>query len=216
MGSSAQERKKKNRARREELKQRKELAYRRREGLGPDVEEVAFASSTRRFFALIIDQIFYGLFSIFFLIGLISLIMPDERVFGDASQQNAPPFFLYFVPQIVFGLIYVVPKIKYRGQTLGRRNLKIFVIDKKGTGLLSWKQSLTRWFIIFGAPAVLAILMSFISENHIYQFIIGIVYLAWPIVVMAPAIWSESHQGIHDRYSDAVVIRSTPLVTGAK
>lgn len=214
--SAAQARKKRNKARRQQLEERKKLAYRRREGLGPDVDEVPLASSTRRFFALIIDQIFYGLCSIFFLIALINFITSDERVFGDASQQNAPPLFIFFLPQIIFGLVYIVPKIKYRGQTVGRRNLRIVVINEDGTGLLSWKQSLTRWFTVFGAPAVLAIIFSLVWDNKMYQFIVGIIYLVLPVIVMAPAIWSEKHQGFHDKLAGSVVIRDNPLISNKK
>ena len=211
MGESARkERKRKNKARREAQKQRSVQAYRRRAGLNRDEDEVPLASYFRRFFAFAIDQVLFLMFNLFVLLIVAKYYSAQSTLFNPKS----PPLFVSFIPQLLFGAIYLVPLVAKRGQTLGSRRTKIILIREDGKGLLSWKQSFIRWFVSFGAPAVFAIALTIFSENDWVLFVVVSVFLLFPIAVSIPALWTTERQGIHDRLAGAVVVRQAPILAG--
>lgn len=208
MGDSSRERKKKNKARRKELEQRKVIAYRRRAGLKSDEEEVPLAGIIRRFLALAIDELVFAAFNLICLVLLVSVYPPD----GGPNNDGTPPMALLLAPQILFGLIYFIPSLATRGQTMGYRRLKIVAIRQDGTGLLSWKQSFYRWFATFGISTLIVMVLSPISQEQNFVFTMYAIYLIMPLAVMAPALWTPLNQGIHDIAADSLVIQESPLI----
>ena len=196
MSNSRSERHKKNKARKEALSKRRAQAYRRRQGLAHDQEEAELASIFRRFFALALDQILYA-----FLAGFYLVLTP--AFFGE----NLSTIVSTFLPAYVFGLGYIVPMISRSGQTFGCKRMKITIIDEEGTGFLSYKKSFYRWFYSFGLPTLITTLTSLVTSNINIVLVGAVVSLIITVIVIAPALWTENRQGIHDRLVGSVVVR---------
>lgn len=208
--TSRNERKKKNKARRQAQKNKSVQAYRRRAGLSRDEDEVPLASYFRRFFAYVVDQMLFLVFNIFCLIFIYKYYAQESTPLG-----NDPiPSIMYFVPQLFFGGIYLIPSIVMRGQTLGCRRVKIVIIREDGRGLLSWKQGFIRWFVVYGAATVIAMAFTPFSGNKTVLLATYAIYVLLPYAVMAPALWTSTRQGLHDRLAGAVVVRQAPILAG--
>lgn len=196
MANSRNERQRKNRARKEELAQRRDKAYRRRQGLSPDEEESELAPYFRRVIALAFDQVLFFFFFMFFIIFAIS-------IFGESIGGQA----VGYLPIYVFGAIYFIPKIARKGQTFGCKKMKIIVIREDGKGLLDFQHSAIRWAIYYGFPTTITLLISMSINSSGGLVLAGIANLIAFAIVSVPIIRTPLRQGLHDRLSGAVVVR---------
>lgn len=194
--SSKDKRRRQNLSKREDLKVRKTKSYRRRQGIGVDEDEVELAGPFRRFAQYLIDLISISIFSIFFLGGL--------NIF--VNIEKLPPG-ISVAPQLLIGLIYIVPSYVKTGQTFGCKKMSIVIIRHDGKGYINVLGATLRWLLLFIFPNFFVFLVP--SDGTFTQSatasIIGFVLL---VIVVLPAIVFKSRQGIHDRIAGSIVVRS--------
>lgn len=191
---SRNDRRKKNKAHRQELAMRKVQADRRRRGLNPDEEETVLASYARRLLALLFDQLILICFALVWLVGLVVIL----------GKGDFPPYLTY-APQMIFGIAYVVPRISSRGQTYGCRKTGITIIREDGQGYLTYKESFMRWFISFGIPNLVVMALAYVVNTH-QIFLSGLSTLI-SVLIIAPAFRTDKRQGLHDMATHALVVR---------
>lgn len=194
---SKQSRAKENRKKRDDLKARAKRAERKRLGLEDDEDEALLAGPIRRYFAFALDLvliIFTWLFCM-----LVEVIIAPTSGFTDK---------LYPLAVTIFGVLYLIPKLKIEGSTFGRKKMKIEVTRADGNGFLTWTQAITRWSIEYGICFVLAPIFAIIFKQ--YEFTITLASFALFGIIMLPALFTERKQAIHDILAGSVTVRVFP------
>ncbi len=192
---SKEQRQRKNKARREALKAKKNQSYRRKNQIGLDEEEVNIAPLWRRVVQFCIDQTMLGFFVTFTYVAF-ALIY---------DLANLPPL-LAVAPQIIFGVGYLIPIVALKGQTYGMKKLNVMVLNKDGTALISKWRSALRWFILFGLPNSYFMVQPGTNalENLVY---VGILSISTTLAVVSPMLVTKDRRGLHDLVSGTIMIQ---------
>ena len=90
----------------------------------------------------------------------------------------------------VMGVLYEVPMIAKKGQTLGKMAAGIRVVRADDAGAPSWRDSVVRWVI----PAALGCL----------PYVGGILWL----LAFVSLIWDDARQGWHDDHAGTLVVKA--------
>lgn len=194
---SRQSRANENRKRREELKQRAKRAERKRLGLEDNEDEALIAGPIRRYFAFTFDLIMI-IFVWLFLLIIELVVAPDSNLTDK----------LFPVAVLIYGVVYLIPKVKIEGRTFGRTRVKIEVTRVDGKGFLTWEQSIIRWLIEYGLCFVIAPTIGLIYEEYVITITLGALLLFG--IIVAPALFTEYRQGIHEMLSGSVTVRYFP------
>jgi uncharacterized RDD family membrane protein YckC len=92
--------------------------------------------------------------------------------------------------------------------TPGMRGLRMRLVDVTGGTTLSIGQATKRW-VGYGAPLAL---LAFVPP---FQAIAGLVQLGISLILLITAATDDRRQGLHDRWANSIVIRSTTSGAGA-
>lgn len=157
-----------------------------------------FAGFWRRFFAYLIDIIFL------FLIGILLHFLFD-KLFLTLGEN------LWYIGFFFF-MIYFVPLTSSfgKGQTLGKKILKIRVIDKKGS-FLSFKKTFLRYLIIgliFFREETTTSLINFFGHYSWLLVTKDIITNFFILGIVGLLIFNKEKRGIHDYICGSVVIKS--------
>jgi len=194
---SRQSRANENRKRREELKQRAKRAERKRLGLEDNEDEALIAGPIRRYFAFTFDLIMIVFVWVFLL--FVELVIAPE---SDSTDKLFP------AAVILYGAVFLIPRIKNEGRSFGRSRVKIEVTRLDGKGFLTWQQSITRWIIEYGLCFVIAPTIGLIYDQYVISITLGALVLFG--IIVAPALFTEYRQGIHEMLSGSVTVRYFP------
>jgi uncharacterized RDD family membrane protein YckC len=193
------QRQKENRARREALKQRKKHADRRRKGLEYNEDEADIAPIWRRVCQYVIDQMLFAVCALFTLF-----------IFSLFSNANNWPPIVSLGPQVLFGLVYMIPIIATKGQSYGMRVMKIMTLRIDGTGFLSTRQSFIRWLILYAVPNAFIVILSTGADLET-QAAVTLMGIVLTVAIVAPVVMTKNRQGIHDLLSGSVLISTQSL-----
>jgi len=154
--------------------------HRRVEQAPPGVPTLA--SWGRRLAAIIIDEL---LLFIPAAVGIV-LIALDNFSDGIAPVAIAGLVILGLTLTVGQALYFTILNGNERGQTYGKRALRIRVIDERAGGSIGYGRSFARW----GVPTVVNLFVG------VFSLIDGL----WPL-------WDARNQALHDKIAKSVVIR---------
>jgi uncharacterized RDD family membrane protein YckC len=92
--------------------------------------------------------------------------------------------------------------------TLGMRLIGIRVLQAADGGPLPLEAAVVRWLALTGIVQLLAII-------PVAGGVLGLVALAWVIVLLITTATDRLHQGFHDRWAGSVVVQPAPGGSGA-
>lgn len=159
--------------------------------VGPLAEEeepgsgARIASRIRRFLGWIADALVLSLAAYLF-------------VFLGGSLDGASGTGIYLGATAV----YYVVGVALWGQTVGKRLVRIRVVDAATDGRVGWRKAALRWLV-----PTLTLLPELPLPDEAASIASGVLLLA----VYAPIVWDEQARGIHDRLAGTVVVEAPPL-----
>ncbi|MEX2658987.1 MAG: RDD family protein [Acidimicrobiales bacterium] len=140
------------------------------------------ADISTRFWARLVDGVLLGIPSV-----VLIVLVAD---FGDVEGGRLDLPFWAVAASVLAAALYEIGFIAMSGQTIGKRALKIQVVDV-GTGRPPGLGGATLRYLVPSVPALLP---------GIGPFLGLLVYLS--------AVWNPSRQGWHDRSAGTVVVRT--------
>lgn len=102
----------------------------------------------------------------------------------------------------VASALYVIPLWRLNRATLGQRFLDMRVVDVESREALSWRQSATRWLLLFGWT-----LPGMASSIEALSWIFTLLFVAWFVVLIVGTRRDLPGRGIHDRGANTIVVK---------
>jgi uncharacterized RDD family membrane protein YckC len=102
------------------------------------------------------------------------------------------------------GALYFIGTWRLMRGTPGQRALGMFVGDAADGSPVSWSMAIVRWLALTlgPIPAVIAL----VAPPEIVA-VVGLGSLLWSIVLLVTTATSPTHQGLHDRWAQTLVVR---------
>lgn len=102
----------------------------------------------------------------------------------------------------VASALYVIPLWRLNRATLGQRLLDMRVVDVESREALSWRQTATRWLLLFGWT-----LPGMASSIEALSWIFTLLFVAWFVVLIVSTRRDVPGRGIHDRGANSIVVK---------
>jgi uncharacterized RDD family membrane protein YckC len=167
---------------------------------GP-VPGLVYASTLRRLVAYVVDAILFGIVAI---VVAIALVIP--LVLAEPNIDPADPTLGVGV-QIalsVVGALYFILTWRLMRGTPGQRMLGMFVGNAADGTPISWGMAVVRWLALTLGP--IPALIALIAPPEIGA-IAGLGSFVWSIILLVTTATSSTHQGLHDRWAQTLVVR---------
>jgi len=167
---------------------------------GP-VPGLVYASTVRRLVAYIIDAILFGIVAFVVAIALIiPLVLAEPNLDPADSTLNVGL-------QVAFsavGALYFILTWRLMRGTPGQRMLGMYVGNQTDGTPISWGMAFVRWLALTlgPIPAILAL----VSPPDVAT-LVGLGSFVWSIVLLVTTATSPTHQGLHDRWAQTLVVR---------
>jgi uncharacterized RDD family membrane protein YckC len=143
-----------------------------------------------------------------FILGCITLIIGAVvGVYREGSSQ-ALALGVGLVGVAIDGLYFVALWTSGGRATLGMRLIGLRVLRAADGGPLAMDAAVVRWLALTGIVQLLAIV-------PVANGLLGLVALAWVVVLLITTGTDRLHQGFHDRWAGSVVVQPAPGGSGA-
>lgn len=87
--------------------------------------------------------------------------------------------------------------------TLAMRLLRLR-IGRAADGVpLTWRQGIVRWLLLEG---ILSLTSAMVPENDVTYALTGLAAILWVTILLISTIRDPMHRGLHDRWSDSMVV----------
>ncbi|MGB4984175.1 MAG: RDD family protein [Erysipelotrichaceae bacterium] len=175
---------------------------------------IVVASGVKRILAYVIDWYLGFMFGCLPILYLSNVINQKTTVDFSLSQFSGQMMYVVLFLALLFSIFYyfVVPTFIYRGQTIGKRMLKIRVVGENGN-CLSIKQSFIRQVI-----GVMILESSFMLSGNLICEVIGIVvnpligdilsYVFLGLFVISLILVYKKNRSLHDLFVKSIVIEN--------
>jgi uncharacterized RDD family membrane protein YckC len=163
-----------------------------------------YASFARRFGALILDGIAVAI--VVAIIGLAAHLPGFEATStssGSASASVTNSGWSSLLA-LILTAIYFIGSWVYMAGSPAQRMLGVHVYKATGPQVLEMQAAVVRWAILFGVSTAIGAIAIAAPDA---VGVVGLVQLAWLIVLAVTTYQSPTKQGLHDRYSGSVVVR---------
>ncbi|MBX3030395.1 MAG: RDD family protein [Chloroflexi bacterium] len=174
-------------------------------GDGGGAASVTFvrASTTRRVVAYIGDSLLLGA------VGLAIWGVVDHLGIA-RSPANTPigssiePATLAVVLLLVgMNALYFTVLWRLQQGTLAMRLLRLRVGRAADGVPLTWRQGIVRWLVLEG---ILSLTSAMVPENDVTYAFSGLAGITWVTILLISTIRDPMHRGLHDRWSDSMVV----------
>jgi uncharacterized RDD family membrane protein YckC len=167
---------------------------------GP-VPGLVYASTLRRVGAYIIDAILLGIVAfIVALIVVIPMVMAEPNLDPNDPTLNLGVQLAFSV----LGALYFILTWRLMRGTPGQRMLGMFVGNASDGASISWGKAFVRWLALTLGPIPAIVILVAPLE---LATLVGLVSFLWSIVLLVTTATSPTHQGLHDRWAETLVVR---------
>jgi len=171
----------------------------------PGPAGLLFADVPNRIMALIIDVIVLSVIG-FVLAGLFGGLVTEPGAIDSAGGElDVAAFVIVLVLQLALSFAYFGSLWTLAGTTVGMRLLGLRIGDESDGHHISWRQSAIRWLLL-GIPSLLSSLAVYVPNA--IGLILGVLGVAWMLLLLYTMAQSPAKQGLHDRYAHTIVIRA--------